>query len=503
MAKKAITIFMLICFVLYEYGCTSQYAISNKDIQQQSDEKIVKVVMNDGTVYEFPQRSNYEYGDRPEGARLVGNTIIGKLKDGTEKTLALDDVRMIYIKKFNAVKTILYTIGCTVVIGGIIVVIVLATKESCPFIYSYDGTKYVFDGEPYGGSVCEALERTDYCRLDSIKPVDGQYRLKLTNEVDETQYTDELKLWVVDTPVDVFPVPDAQGHLYTIAKPLPPLSATDRQGTDITRWIAVNDERYWEHDLRTLDSNATSDLRDTLTMQFARSDHSANGKLVVNISNTLWASQMLKRDLELWGSEVNSWYTQLKEPTIRSLFDAWHQREEVFRLQVRVLEGDTWMVRGEILGGGPFVTEERIVPLDLSRVGGDTVQIRLTPPVGFWQMNSIAIDYSAEASYEFQEISAATITDQQGKDLRAALDSIDHVYYTQPQIGDAADLFYPAPPMKPGTQRTIFTKASGYYDIHLKASGPVQYEQRNKIAYEPGYFVKYSLQEYFRWREHN
>jgi hypothetical protein len=159
-------------------------------------------------------------------------------------------------------------------------------------------------------------------------------------------------------------------------------------------------------------------------------------------------------------------------------------------------------VRGEILGGGPFVTEERVVPLDLSHVAGDTLKIRLTPPIGFWQMNSFAIDYSTDVPYEFQELSAISMTGEKGEDLRAVLDSTDHVYYSQPQIGDAAELIFTAPPIRPNMQRTVFAKASGYYDIHLNASGPMQNDQRMKIAYEPGYFVKYSLQEYWRWREH-
>jgi hypothetical protein len=339
MAKKVLTILTLICFVLFEYGCTREYIVAKKDIPQQMDEDLYKVVMNDGAMYEFLGfneggviNPNWR-GD----SKIVGNVVTGKLKDGRMVTLSLNDISMIYVQRISVARTLFAIVGVPAVIG----MIVWATKESCPFIYSYDGTKYVFDGEPYGGSTCEALARTDYCRLDYLKPVEGQYRLKLTNEVDETQHTDALRLWVIDTPVDVLPVPDAQGHIYTIAKSSSPTTATDRHGTDITRWLAANDELFWQNDLRTIDSNTTSALRDTLTFQFPKPNHTSKGKLVVSASNTLWASQMLKRDLELWGSEVNSWYEQLRQPAIRSMFDAWHQREEVFHLQVRVLRDPT------------------------------------------------------------------------------------------------------------------------------------------------------------------
>ena len=97
-----------------------------------------------------------------------------------------------------------------VAVGGLIA---LATKESCPFVYSFDGENYVFDGEPYGGAICPALERTDYCLLENLKPFKNQYLLQLTNEVNETQYTNEFKLWVVDHPQDVSVIPDINGNL--------------------------------------------------------------------------------------------------------------------------------------------------------------------------------------------------------------------------------------------------------------------------------------------------
>ena len=107
---------------------------------------------------------------------------------------------------------------------AIVFLIALATKESCPFIYSFDGEKYVFDGEPYGGAICPALERTDYCLLENLKPFNNQYLLQLTNEVDETQYTNEFKLWVVDHPKGIRIVPDINGKLFTISNPLVPIS---------------------------------------------------------------------------------------------------------------------------------------------------------------------------------------------------------------------------------------------------------------------------------------
>ena len=80
------------------------------------------------------------------------------------------------------------------------VAIALATKQSCPFIYSWNGSEYVFDAEPYGGAVTRGLERDDYSELENLRAENGLYRLMVTNEVPETQYTNLMELQVVDHP---------------------------------------------------------------------------------------------------------------------------------------------------------------------------------------------------------------------------------------------------------------------------------------------------------------
>ena len=69
-----------------------------------------------------------------------------------------------------------------------------AGPQSCPFVYSYDGENYIFDAEPLGGAISEGLKKTDYSRLEHLKGVEGKYHLFLRNELEETQYTDAIKL---------------------------------------------------------------------------------------------------------------------------------------------------------------------------------------------------------------------------------------------------------------------------------------------------------------------
>jgi hypothetical protein len=493
MFKRIIAAIILAFFAIYLHGCYSNYVIPRDELLKYPDYTIAKIVTDKEEIIEFEINAG--------GASITNNEVAGYVKEGSYRSIPLSQVKMIYVRKFNPVNTAFAVIGVSALVVAVTGLIIAATKESCPFVYSFDGEKYVFDGEPYGGATCAALQRTDLCKLEYLQPVGNEYRLRLTNEVDETQYTDEFKLLVVDHPSGVEVIPDANGILYTVNNPQRPLEARDTHGRDLYHWVSEKDLLFWESDLLAEDPDNPSALRDTIVLTFPKPASVQKTKLVVNISNTLWASQMLKRVTELRGEQVGQWYEELKTPARYEQSKAWHQQEEVFRLQVRVWANNAWVNRGEIIGGGPFVTEERIVPLDLEGIKGDSLRILLAPPIGFWQINSIGIDYSQDVPLKIQEISAKSVVADDGTDLLAILRSTDGDYYTMPELEQYANLTFKVPPRGSELKRTIFAKVSGYYDMHLNASGSPQSEILNKISYEPGYIVKFTLQEYYKWRK--
>ena len=90
------------------------------------------------------------------------------------------------------------------------------------------------------------LQRTEWCTLEHLNAVNGLYRIKITNEVDETQNTDELKLLVVDHPPAIRPIPDEQGGIHTVVNPVAPLSARDGKGRDILPLVQSEDGTFWQ-----------------------------------------------------------------------------------------------------------------------------------------------------------------------------------------------------------------------------------------------------------------
>ncbi len=86
-------------------------------------------------------------------------------------------------------------------------------------------------------------------------------------------------------------------------------------------------------------------------------------------------------------------------------------------------------------------------------------------------------------------------------DIRPLLASTDDCYFAMPNTGDNAEVIFPVPPSSIGTERTLFLKASGYYDIHMGALGEPQHDTLIKIRREPGYAARYAWGEYLQWQK--
>jgi len=141
-------------------------------------------------------------------------------------------------------------------------------KGSCPFLYTWNGEKFVFAkdilwrsalGMPLGimgekTSYAFPDASDDYIKIgaDQIKPKNGKYVMQFTSELWETIYTDMLELVTIDHPdsVDVFvpeqftPPPFPGLKIYAVTKKTVPLSATDGYGNDMLPYIKAPDDIY-------------------------------------------------------------------------------------------------------------------------------------------------------------------------------------------------------------------------------------------------------------------
>lgn len=136
-------------------------------------------------------------------------------------------------------------------------------KGSCPYLYSWDGEKFVFVTDclwaaPLGLQVARGRVAADrpweYLLVpgDAVAPRDGAYELRITEELWEAAYFDHVALSAVDHPadVDVFtnekvgPGEIAQPKIWTLSQQQPVHRARNAQGRDVTDEISAADRRY-------------------------------------------------------------------------------------------------------------------------------------------------------------------------------------------------------------------------------------------------------------------
>ncbi|MCC6638107.1 MAG: hypothetical protein IT278_10305, partial [Ignavibacteriaceae bacterium] len=288
-----------------------------------------------------------------------------------------DDALYLVVEKVDMVMSFAATIGVLVGSLTVAILIALASKKSCPFIYSFDGEKYVFDAEPLGGAISKAFERTDYNKLKSIKEIDGEYKLKITNEVFETEYIDEMSLFVVDHPENTLVTMNNDGSIYALAEGEKVEYATDEDGRDIKPFLVENDLVAWQTKMPFHDQNRT---KHKIKFGFKMKNGAKKARLVYNVGTTHWGSTMLSEMLELHGKNLGEHYSNLdKKGEYYDFTMDFLRREELYELELKIKIKGEFKTQAVLQGGGPFKTENRVVELDLSGIEGEMIEFEVNP----------------------------------------------------------------------------------------------------------------------------
>ncbi len=364
---------------------------------------------------------------------------------------------------------------------------------SCPFVYSLADSSYIFDAEPLGAAICRSLQRTDLTVLNHTKENGGFYRFRITNELAETEFLDEVSLLAVDHPDSVQVVPSFDGTLYTVCSPQTPLSAIDYRGANMLGSVKQPDTEFWVSNPFNRIPGADDQIRDGLELEFAKPPEAQFVKLALNVQNTLWGAEMLNKAIALLGPEAEAWYAGIARSTNsqQSLEQAMI-REGM--LVIKVWNGGGWKDADFVWGVGPRMPKDQLVKLDIGGITGNKLRVRLESTAGFWMINSVLADYSPDLPLEVTELVAVEATDQLNRDLRPLLVQTDDSYYVMPTNSDRAEIAFAAPAPRTGLARSLVLKCTGYYNIHVPYGSEPNPELLARLIGEPGAFGRFSLE---------
>ncbi|MBM3212420.1 hypothetical protein FJZ33_09380, partial [Candidatus Poribacteria bacterium] len=367
--------FAIASIVLLIAGCSTTKYLTVNEAYRISSERAIWVTTISGAEYKM---------DKPkvDGSKIVG-TVYGEPKE-----INFSDIAFVKLKKRNKEQIVLGAAAGVTAIGMWYGSITAPPMEiSCPFIYSFDGKEYVLDSNLLHGAGIN--EETDYARLTCVVPKDGKIQIKITNEMSETEYIDELKLLKVDHPAEVNIIPDMDGKIHTLKSQIEPSVAYESTGENILYLISKKDGQFWGYDrlYESLDEMRVNTIKElifdfpkpkkTLILEFPKPKEAKIAKLVMNVCNTAYGINKAARFLRKY-----------RDLDILLRFASFHGKDELFQFNVDLLENGKWRTKGHIHGASPVISRDQIAILDISKIQDEKVILRLPIADGFWMIDS-------------------------------------------------------------------------------------------------------------------
>jgi hypothetical protein len=467
--RRYVAIGLSVCFAFQVTGCSSWTSQTQPpaEVLTKKSVTLIRVTMVDGA-------RMYVHDPHVVNDTLTGYRLPASEKNrGEQLAIPTSEIRYIEVYKTETGKTILLVAGISL---AVLLIAVAATDPwgnwgsggsdtaSCPLVYSWDGTTWRLDSGTFGGAVMPALQRTDLDNLVYARPEHGRLRLRLANELQETDYVDAVSVLAVDHPPDASVLPDASGKplLYVVRAAVRPTTAQNDAGDDVLSRVRASDDRVWESGLRQRDPSHPTERRDGIVVTFARPVDSQAAGLVIEARNTPWASYLMGRLARAWGRDITRWYDPVTAATSGRRVGTPLAEHGALTVQVRV--NGAWERKGEVLEIGPELSKRVVLPLDLSAVPGDRIEIRLESIPSLWMVDYVGLGALAPAGDLTRELPLEQARRADGEDVRPRLAAEDGDYWIM-QRGDVAELSVPVPPVPAGLRRSYVLKSSGWYRL--------------------------------------
>ena len=359
--------------------------------------------------------------------------------------------------------------GLAVGIGalGVLWIIVLLTKSSCPFIYTFNGKDYIFTGEIFSGATQPGLERDDYLLLPSNASTDKTYKIKITNEVHEIQSVNFAELLIFDHPENTSVLIDKNGIPYSFNKPISPVEAKSTGNKNILPLVINRDTLIYSGN----ETKIGKDGIDEVVMKFIKPENAESSRLIIRAKNSFWLDVLISKLHKLFGERYNS-YSLKEEKTSGDKLRKWLLEQNI-PLSVYIEKNGRWEFIDYFNIAGPMALRDEIMPINLKGINSDTIKIKLKTGFLFWEIDYAGMDFSKNEEMKPVAVPVKTAIDNNNLDIRGLLINRDNGYYVQKQTGDAAVLTFDKPLQGEGT-RSVFLHTRGYYKILREQTGKAE-----------------------------
>lgn len=389
-------------------------------------------------------------------------------------------------KDATSMNHFLSVVGTTLVVGAAAVLITFAIACNCPQVYVKNDGDYQFVSGVYSGAVYSSMERTDYLPLGHLPSRDNTYCIKIKNVEDEEQFINRMQLLQVQHPAGMSVLLDRHGKPLSYQKPQHPLSVTMNQQTDISRLVTAIDGNMYQ-----FDGQSNADGFSSMEMSFAKPAAAEKAKLVLHARNSPWSGYLYHSFAELFGTGYEKWRIE-KDKSDPKEMEEW-QKNQSLPLMVYIERNGQWELVDYFAHTGNTASRDLIMELDVSKIQGNNVKVKLATAYRFWDLDFAGMDFSANAATTIKLVNPSKAARAGGESLENLVSAVDSQYGFLAS-GEEMNIEYQDLPAAK-EKSSYFFVATGYYHNTKKYEGKPQVETLLKFR-SKGAFDRYSRLKY-------
>jgi hypothetical protein len=404
----------------------------------------------------------------------------------------INEIKIIEPDSGRTVASYIFTsVGVLVGAFAILLVIVALTKSSCPYVYVYDGEAYIFEGETFGGAISQNLERDDYMPLPNIKNHHGKYKIRISNELKEIQYTDLAELVVVNHQSKSDVLLDQHGNPQIILNKTAASKASSEYGQNLLSTLEKKDNNVFFF-------NEDNSISNAVFLTFKKPLDVNEGKLIISAKNTLWFDYIFGKFLSKFGSAYQNWMEKQsampREERLKKI------SEYHFPISIYLKKNNSWQLAEEIMTVGPLAYRDFIIPIDLKDIKNDEVEVMIKTGFMFWELDAAAMDFSEGGVTKKEIIKPIFANGTDTKDWTSSLMNVDQDYMIQSTVGEITEISYKVSPSESGYKQSVFLHTRGYYTLIRDFKGLPEISELNKFK-NADHFSFYSKSCYLKTLE--
>ena len=231
-------------------------------------------------------------------------------------------------------------------------------------------------------------------------------------------------------------------------------------------------------------------------MRFARPADVDYGKLVLRAKNTLWFDYQFGEFLSLFGTMYDE-YMDLQKGIST---DEREQRSIAndFPLSIYVKNHDeAWSLVDYLHTVGPLASRDFIVPVDLTGLESDQIEIKIETGFMFWELDFAGMDFMDNSEVNITYLKPLKAIGTGSQNWTTALSETDQIYMPQEDVGDVTEIMFRA--IRPGEnqKQSYFLHTRGYYELIRDFEGLPDLVELNKFK-KNGYFSDFSRAQYHK-----